>query len=191
VAAATVTVTGVKVTTFTVSFIAAVAIGVAAGSVLPGGWVPQPAREALSPGITPPAPPCVLLVHADPAVERAVGDALDELEGLTGLQWMWAAPDTANLTVVVDDTTDTSTWLAYAAPDVEDGVIVRATVVLGSQVLTWTSMRRILLHELGHAVGLGHSTDPTSLMAAIWTPTNVLRHADLDAFAAAGKRCHR
>jgi hypothetical protein len=54
---------------------------------------------------------------------------------------------------------------AFAVPNIEDGTIIDCDIVIGNKSVKAESLAFILLHELGHCIGLGHNhTEYLSVM---------------------------
>ena len=76
-------------------------------------------------------------------------------------------------------------WLTWVVRDIGDGVLGHAhlgkgivEVALGSygcdgsfQLFDVESVKTIMTHELGHSIGLPHTTDKTNIMYPSYTPS--------------------
>ena len=149
------------------------------------------------------------------AAALATRDAVTELAELTGLEF---TPITASAHIVGDDPAPRSNtiqiiWVDRGTGLLEDHelgsaevwhlevidrlIVFQAVVLLSDEILTkhdpgtaarTASVRTTLLHELGHAVGIGHSADDGSVMYPKLIDKASVTTADQAAFAYAGSR---
>ena len=145
----------------------------------------------------------------------ATRDAVTELGELTGLEF---TPITASAHTAGDDPAPRSNTIQIIWVDRDTGlledhelgsaevwhlevidrlIVFQAVVQLSDEILTkhgpdtaarTTSVRTTLLHELGHAVGIGHSADDGSVMYPKLIDKASVTTADQAAFAYAGSR---
>lgn len=64
----------------------------------------------------------------------------------------------------VHDLPGGSSGLATTTPNIENGHMGNADIWVRDWLATWPPIQRLLLHELGHAMGLAHSSDRADLM---------------------------
>jgi predicted Zn-dependent protease len=80
-------------------------------------------------------------------------------------------PDDADIRVRwtehLDHKTGSTTWRTDRHGDLLSGDILLATHISDGHALDARGMRAIALHEVGHSLGLSHSTDPNDIMAAL------------------------
>jgi len=149
------------------------------------------------------------------AAALATRDAVIELAELTGLEF---TPITASAHTTGDDPAPRSNTIQIIWVDRDTGlledhelgsaevwhlevidrlIVFQAVVLLSDEILTkhdpgtaagTASVRTTLLHELGHAVGIGHSADDGSVMYPKLTGKASVTTADQAAFAYAGSR---
>lgn len=98
---------------------------------------------------------------ANPTV---VADAIGALSADLGRLPFVQAPQARIRVHWVHDLPGGSTALATTTPNIEAGHIGNADIWVRDWLATWPPIQRLLLHELGHAMGLAHSTDRTDLM---------------------------
>ena len=149
------------------------------------------------------------------AAALATRDAVTELAELTGLEF---TPITASAHTAGDDPAPRSNTIQIIWVDRDTGlledhelgsaevwhlevidrlIVFQAVVLLSDEILTkhgpdtaarTASVRTTLLHELGHAVGIGHSVDDGSVMYPKLIDKASVTTADQAAFAYAGSR---
>ena len=108
---------------------------------------------------------------------RYVFDAAQE-RAATGAELVvaWAAKSRTNLLSGTEAASGTASWSGSATSQlriVQAAVVMRAGVVLPSGFRAGASVGTLLLHELGHAVGIEHVTAPSQLMyptLGSWSP---------------------
>lgn len=133
-----------------------------------------------------------------PDYQALVQQAVARWDGVAGISLV-QAPDSADAGIRIgfsafgpnsSEIGETNyTYYNGPAPAFAPGITVAAEDPaergLGSTLLyagTQTSLYQVILHELGHALGLGHSTDPASVMYPVATPANRdLNAGDLEA----------
>ena len=149
------------------------------------------------------------------AAALATRDAVTELGELTGLEF---TPITASAHTAGDDPAPRSNTIQIIWVDRDTGlledhelgsaevwhlevidrlIVFQAVVLLSDEILTKHDpdtntggdfIRTTLIHELGHAVGIGHSADDGSVMYPKLTGKASVTTADQAAFAYAGSR---
>lgn len=134
-------------------------------------------------------PPCVWRVSMPQELWTETSEALDQMQGHTGIEWQLVPVDHANLVFTIEPGLPPET-LGTATATVHLVNIVHVDIAINPATVTAPYLIRVLVHEIAHAVGLGHSDDPTSLFAPGFTPTSVLQAADISALKSAGASCH-
>ena len=126
-----------------------------------------------------------LAVHvaptAEPALETAVKRAVEDWNpvsrsalGIAAFRWAGRADDAA-VTIALVPKTSSPNLMGVTEIDADHhGVIelpVRITLAeptARGQTSRETLLYQVAAHELGHALGLPHTTDPRSLMCCVW-----------------------
>ncbi|MCO7218443.1 matrixin family metalloprotease [Klenkia sp. PcliD-1-E] len=149
--------------------------------------------------------------HAPAGALELLTDAVDSVEDATGLTFQAVGatrvsptsasavdvlPAGAEVLVSWVPTADEQLYrdgeaLAWARPVVTGGVYTRGQVSLDADWFAAASReqaRGVLLHELGHLVGLDHVDDPSQLMDAGGSRGRVYQQGDLEGLAELGPR---
>ncbi len=124
-----------------------------------------------------------------PGGEQLVRDVIGELSVDTGLAFTFGGYTTrAPLSQSTTDPTMVIGWVANLQNDelIAGGAALNASAAIPA---AWGSAgwKVVLLHELGHAIGLDHVSDPTQVMYPIFvTPLDSYQWGDLNGLRALG-----
>lgn len=101
-----------------------------------------------------------LLVYADTIALEALTSAVEHWNEKLGFEMLRMTPDLGAADVVVMDAPVDSTRYVGSTKHVLAATRMRAGVILFDVDVAYV----VLLHELGHVLGLGHDLDPQSIM---------------------------